>query len=417
MNQYYKEPKRKNKTLKVVGITLVVLVAFGSTLFLGNFLATKGVIFAGNREAYKKVFKDVEDIDSFKTLFEVREELLQLYDGEIDNETLVEGAIKGMTSALGDPYTVYMNKDEYENFMQSNSGSFVGIGVYIGVNDNDQVEVSSVIKDAPADKAGMLAGDIIVSIEGTEVGSDSSKAVTLIKGEKDTEVNLVVLRNGTEEINITAVRDEIKTTAVTGEMIDDKVGYIQLNTFADLDASVEFENKLKELEDQGMKGLILDLRGNGGGYLKEAISIASQFIPKGEVVTYTIDKYDKKQEYKSEGGLAIGMPLVVLTDYGSASASEVLTGALKDYGAATTVGETTYGKGVVQIPFELKSGEGGLKVTVSRYYSPNGINIDKTGITPDIEVEYPEELLKEKYNRDTDPQFAKALEVVKEKIK
>ena len=165
-----------------------------------------------------------------------------------------------------------------------------------------------------------------------------------------------------------------------------------------------------------MKGLILDLRGNGGGYLVEAINIASQFVPKDEVITYRIDKYGSKEISKSEGGVALGLPLVILTDGGTASASEVVTGALKDYNAAVTVGTTTFGKGVVQLPFELKSGIGGLKVTVSKYYTPKGEDINKKGIIPDYEVKLTEEDVNKEYNKDTDPQLQKGIEVIKDMI-
>lgn len=418
MNQYDGEQKRGSRKLikAILMILAIVTVALG-IFVLGNYSARLGIVLGPNSEAYSSVFKDINDVEDFKALFEAREDLIRLYDGEVDNKTLLEGAIKGMTASLKDPYTVFMNKEEYDKFMESNSGSFMGIGVYVGVNSNEQVEVSSVIEGAPAEKAGIRAGDIIVKVNGTDIEGDSSKAVSLITGKEKAEVIITLIRDGGEPFDISVTRDVVKTISVHGEMIDNEVGYIQLTTFADLDASKEFIAKIEELKSKGMKGLILDLRGNGGGYLKEAVTIASQFVPKGEVITYTIDKYDKKVNSLSEGGIAIGMPLVILTDKGSASASEVVTGALRDYDAATTVGTTTYGKGVVQIPFELKSGIGGLKVTISRYYTPNGENIDKTGIVPDVEVEYPSELLDSTYDRNTDPQFKKGLEVIKEKIK
>ena len=198
-------------------------------------------------------------------------------------------------------------------------------------------------------------------------------------------------------------------------MLGNNIGYINLSTF-NKDVSVDFVNALEELKGKGMKGLILDLRGNGGGYLVEAINIASQFVPKDEVITYRIDKYGSKEISKSEGGVALGLPLVILTDGGTASASEVVTGALKDYNAAVTVGTTTFGKGVVQLPFELKSGIGGLKVTVSKYYTPKGEDINKKGIIPDYEVKLTEEDVNKEYNKDTDPQLQKGIEVIKDMI-
>ena len=289
--------------------------------------------------------------------------------------------------------------------MQSNSGEFKGIGVYVKLED-DKVVVDSTISGSPAEKVGIKGGDVILKVDGEEVGNDQSKAVALITGAENSQVNIIVGRKDTElEFNVT--RETIKTVSVKNEMLGNNIGYINLSTF-NKDVSVDFVNALEELKGKGMKGLILDLRGNGGGYLVEAINIASQFVPKDEVITYRIDKYGSKEISKSEGGVALGLPLVILTDGGTASASEVVTGALKDYNAAVTVGTTTFGKGVVQLPFELKSGIGGLKVTVSKYYTPKGEDINKKGIIPDYEVKLTEE--------DVNKELQKGIEVIKDMI-
>ena len=415
MSQMNAGSKSRSKKIAKSLVILLVLVAIIGSFLIGNFAAKYGYIIGNQKAKYSKVLKNIEDVDKYSTLFEVREYLNRLYDGELDDEVMLEGAIKGMTNSLGDPYTVYMNKDEYNKFMESNSGSFMGIGVYIALKDNEVV-VDAPIEGGPAEKAGIKAGDVILKVNGEEIGNDQSKAVSLITGQKGTSVNLTLKRNGTEIIEKQVDRDVIKTVSVKGEMIDDTIGYIRLSSF-DKDVSKDFNSKLEELKSKGMKGLILDLRGNGGGYLTEAVNIASEFIPEGDVVTYTINKYDKKEISKSKGGIAQGIPLVILTDGLTASASEVVTGALKDYGMATTVGTTTYGKGIVQLPFELKSGVGGLKVTVSKYYTPNGDNIHKKGISPDYEVKLTKEDVSEEYNRSTDPQYLKALEVIKDKTK
>ena len=399
---------------RIIGLVVVVFIVIGSFL-LGNFTAKYGYTIGTQRAKYSKVLKNIEDVDKYSTLFEVREDLNRLYDGELDDEVMLEGAIKGMTNALGDPYTVYMNKDEYNKFMESNSGSFMGIGVYIALKNNEVV-VDSPIEGGPAEKAGIKAGDVILKVDDEEIGNDQSKAVSLITGEKGSTVKITVKRNGTEIIDKEVERDVIKTVSVKGEMVDSNIGYIRLTSF-DKDVSKDFNDKLEELKGKGMKGLILDLRSNGGGYLTEAVNIASEFIPEGKVVTYTINKYDKKDVSESKGGIAERIPLVILTDGLTASASEVVTGALKDYGIAETVGTTTYGKGIVQLPFELKSGVGGLKVTVSKYYTPNGDNIHKKGIAPDYEVKLTKEDVDQPYSKDTDPQYIKGLEVIKEKIK
>ena len=256
-----------------------------------------------------------------------------------------------------------------------------------------------------------------MKVDGNEITEPNlDKTIATIRGEKGQEVTLTVLREGSEYLDISIVRDEIKVVSVKGEIIDGNIGYIQISSF-DEDVAKDFKNKIVELKSQGMKGMILDLRGNPGGSLSEAVNVASQFIPKGKVVTYTIDKYDKKQEAKSVGGEAEGMPLVILIDGGSASASEVVTGALRDYEAGTIIGTTSFGKGIVQQLIEFKDGNGGLKVTTSKYYTPNGENIHKIGIKPDIEVEIPKDILEKEYDRSIDPQFNKGLEVIKEKIK
>lgn len=281
---------------------------------------------------------------------------------------------------------------------------------------DEKVVVSSVIEGSPAEKVGIQAGDIIAYVDDEEIAGDSDKAVSMIKGTDKTSVKVTVLRNK-EPIDFDVTREQIKTSSVSGEMVSDNVGYIRLSTF-DENVSKDFLNKLQEFKDKGMKGLIFDLRSNGGGYLTEAVNIASQFIPKGDTITYTIDKKDKKTVLSSKGGIEEDMPIVILTDGYTASASEVVTGALKDYNIAETVGTTTFGKGIVQLPFELKSGDGALKVTVSKYYTPNGDNIHKIGIAPDYEVKLTkEEASMNPYDKNKDPQFLKALEVINQKIK
>ena len=199
-------------------------------------------------------------------------------------------------------------------------------------------------------------------------------------------------------------------------MLDSSIGYIRLSSFGE-NAYEDFNNKLVEFKNKGMKALIFDLRSNGGGLLNQATKIASEFIPEGKIITYTIDKYGNRDNISSIGGEAQDIPVVILTDGFTASASEVVTGALKDYGRATIVGTNTYGKGVVQIPFELESGEGGLKVTISKYYTPNGKNINKIGIAPDYEVELTEDAFDKEYDKSKDPQVQKALEVLREALK
>ena len=407
--------KRYKKPLIIVGIVLIFLLSNFMFFYMGNMFAFSGLSLRSVSEDVAKDVSEVEDVKKYELLFQVRDALLTKYDGEIDDNDLLEAAIKGMTQSLNDPYTVFMNADEYNSFVEQSEGHFVGIGAQLGIKD-DKVTVVAPLEDSPAEKAGLKAGDVILKVDGTEITEPNvEKTVSMIKGEQGDSVTLTISREGSEYQDITIVRDVVKVVSVKGELIDGNIGYIQMSSF-DEDVAENFKEKIVELKNQGMKGMILDLRGNPGGYLTEAVKVASQFIPKGDIVTYTIDKYGNKQESKSVGGEAQGMPLVILIDGGSASASEVVTGALRDYEAGTIVGTTSFVKGVVQQLIEFSDGSGGLKVTTSKYYTPNGENIHKIGIKPDIEVEIPDEISQKEYDRSIDPQFNKALEVIKEKI-
>ena len=411
-----KSNNSKVKVLKYIVLIAVLGVTYLGVFYLGNMVATKGVIMGTVPEKAIDDLSQVGDVSKYYNLFNLRNMLFSTYDGEIDDEKLLEGAMKGMADAIGDPYTVYMNQDEFITFIESSQGSFYGIGAQLGIRDNN-VTVIAPVEGSPAEKAGLKAGDIILKVDDYEVNELNTEAVvSRVRGEEGVPVTLTIKREGVENpLEIEIVRAEIKTESVKGEILEDGIGYIQLTTFSDEEVSDKFAEKLNELKQQGMKKLILDLRGNPGGYLNECVEIASNFIPEGEVITYTIDKYDKKVISNSLGGDAIGMPLVVLVDGGSASASEVVTGALRDYEVATIVGTRTFGKGIVQQLRVLPNDMGGLKVTTSKYYTPNGENIHGTGIEPNIVVEIPQEVLDMDYDRSIDPQFQKALEVIREK--
>lgn len=352
--------------------------------------------------------------EKWQKLFFIKEQLDQYYDGTIDEDAMLEGAIKGMTESLKDPYTVYFNKQEYEDFNTQTEGNYSGVGLQVKA-DGDNIIVVGLFDESPAKKAGILPNDVIEKVDDTSVsGSELEKAVSLMKGAEGTTVKLTLYRESKGEFEVTLTRAKINIETVKGEMIDSQVGLIEVSMFDD-NTSQNFKNKLNELKGKGMKSLIIDLRGNPGGLLNECVSMASNFIETDKVIVSTIDKYNAKKEYKSEGGDAIGMPLVILTDQGSASASEIFAGAIRDYKIGTLVGTTTYGKGVVQTILDIGDGTA-IKVTVSKYYTPSGENINKTGIKPDEEVIYPESLLAEPYDRSKDPQFTKALEIAKSKI-
>lgn len=412
------ERKRKRKGKKIIKPFLIIvlfLVCNFIMFYLGNTLAIKGILLKSVPTKTVEDLSTIQDGAKYESLFGLRTLLLAKYDGEIDDNKLLEGAMKGMAAAIGDPYTLYMNSEEYKVFMESSAGSFYGIGAQLGVKD-DKITIIAPIEGSPAEEAGLKAGDVILKVDDFEiVEPNTENVVARVRGELGKVVKLTIQRNDSDPFEVEIIRDEIKHESVKGEMLDETVGYIQITTFSDEEVSYKLREKLNELKGNGMQKLILDLRGNPGGYLSECVKIASQFIPKGEVVTYTVDKYEEKIVSKSEGGDAIGMPLVVLVDGGSASASEVVTGALKDHKVATVVGTTTFGKGIVQQLLPLSNDLGGLKVTTSKYYSPKGENIHHVGIVPDIIVEIPEEILNKPYDRNIDPQFQKALETIKEK--
>lgn len=347
---------------------------------------------------------------SFDKLFEVKDVLHQQYYQDIDDEALLEGAIKGMVDAVGDPYTVFFNQEEYQEFQDDGQGNYVGIGVMVGIKE-DNIVVITPFEGSPAYEAGIRAGDFILKVEGVEYkGSEMDKAVSVIKGEEGKPVTLTISQNGVEK-DVTIVRASITLVNVQSEMVAGNIGHVTMLQFTNNTAK-QVREAMEELKAQGAEGYILDLRGNPGGYLDEAVDTASLFVEKGKTVLYTLDKAQQKREYLSKGGDFIGAPLVVLLDEGSASASEVVAGALKDYKAATIVGQKSFGKGIVQMVFNVGNKEG-VKVTVSSYYSPNGINIHGEGILPDVEVQLPEGV-EAPLTIDNDTQLQKAVEILQD---
>lgn len=392
----------------IIGTAAALIITNGLTFYASSklsFVLPNGKAIGG--EQYS-------DISKFEKMFIVRNQLYKYYDGKIDDNALVEGAIKGMTNALQDPYTVFMNKKEFDSFNTQTEGTYTGLGLQVGVKDN-KIVVIAPFEDSPAKKAGILAGDVIDKVNGVDVtGQDLEKAVGMMKGEKGTSVSLTLTREGKGDFDVKVNREQIEMVTVTGEMLQNNIGYIRISMF-DENTAKNFNKKLKELQGKGMKGLVLDLRGNPGGLLNECVDVVSNFIPKGKTIVSTIDKYKNEKKYDSKGGAAINLPLVVLTDEGTASASEIVSGAVRDYKLGTLIGKKTFGKGVVQTILDTGNGTA-LKVTISKYYTPNGENIHGTGIKPDIEVELPKSVA-EKYDRNLDPQFSKAIEVIKDKMK
>lgn len=410
---------KKKKGFRALAMGVALTLIIGVSVYAGNRLTAFGILPITSVSAVQSSLEKVNDTENFKKVLEVREMLYRWYDGEIDDSKLAEGAIKGMVSSLGDQYTYYMNEKEFSDFKEKSQGNYMGIGIQVAVKDG-KIVVISPIQGGPAEKAGIKTGDIILKVNGEPVsGNELDKAVSMMKGTTKENIKLTLYREGKGEFDVDVMRDVIKTVNVKSEMIDGDIGYIEVLAF-DEGTAKDFETQLKALEEKGMKGLILDLRGNPGGFMKECVDLVSNFVPKDKVIVSTIDKYGNKEESVSKGGIAQGMPLVVLIDGGTASASEIVAGAIRDYDLGTLVGTTSFGKGIVQVVLDKigqeKDGTA-LKVTISKYYTPNGENIHKKGIGADVTVEYPKELKEKTYSRSTDPQFEKALEIIQEKIK
>lgn len=409
--------KKEKRTLSYV-LTICFGIAFMGISFLaGNYVATKGIFLVKTPSPdVQGTAKQINDKSKYSALFTVRDTLIEKYDGDIDDNKLLVGAIKGMTNSLNDPYTVFKTPEEFEALMKESSGSVTRIGVTVAVKNN-QIVVTGVEKGAPADKAGIVENDIIKKINDVDVSGDEfSKAISMISTSNSSEIKLTIERADSGEFDVKLVGNIVKTEPVKGEMLGSSIGYIRIRTFNDENTAKDFKETIDELKDQGMKGIILDLRENPGGLLSQAVGVASQFIPKDKIITYTIDKYDNRNDSLSIGGDAEGIPLVLLVNENSASASEVVTGALRDYGAATIVGKTTFGKGIVQLPIKFDDNIGGLKVTISKYYTPNGENIHKKGITPDLDVSTSVGIDDSGYDRNTDEQLKAAMQKIAEKL-
>ena len=348
-----------------------------------------------------------------KSINNIKNILDDYYLNDIDEEKAEEWAIEAYVASLGDPYTVYIPKDEMEEYTTSLMGNFVGIGIYMGANtEKNTIEVIMPIQGSPAEEAGILAGDIILSVDGIEYkAEDIDTAANNIKGKEGTTVKLQILRN--QEIKTFEItRRKVVTNPIESKVLENNIGYIGLTSFDD-ETAESFRLKIEELKNKGITSLIIDLRNNGGGLLNEALEIADFIVPKGKELLVTVDKDKNEEIEKAKQDVLIDMPIVVLVNGSSASSSEVLTGALKDLDEATIVGTKTYGKGVIQELLSFRDGSG-LKVTVQEYYTPNRNKINGVGIEPDYVVELPEGV-ESFYNLEekNDTQLQKAIEILK----
>ena len=377
--------KHKEYTAGVLTGVLVVTLAVG------------GVKFVQQRQ-YNGVLSDTSHVQKIEYL----EKLIdQEYLGEVDNDEMAEGVYAGLVYGLGDVYSRYYTADDY-----------AGIGVSIQKNKNGGVQIAECYEGGPGAEAGLQTGDVITAINDTDVTDmELSDVVSMIRENKDKTIVLTVLReneDSSREISVDVT--DVELPSVSGEMIDESTGYIQITQFTGVTPQ-QYKDTFAELKDKGMERLVIDLRDNPGGLLTSVCDILREILPEGLIV-YTEDKYGNREEETCDGKNKLDMPLAVLVNENSASASEIFAGAVQDHGVGTIVGTTTYGKGVVQELRQLSDGSA-VKLTVSNYYTPNGNSINKVGIKPDVEVKLASVLLnRDEITHEEDNQLQKALNVI-----
>ena len=320
---------------------------------------------------------------------DIDQQLKLRYIEEIDKDRMYESALKAYVEGLGDPYTTYFTKEEYQAFEQDMAATYDGIGAPISKDQETKlVMIVSPYKDSPAEKAGLRTGDVILAVNGEDATAlDPDEVAKRIRGKKGTQVTLTIQRKAGEKatiLEVPIIRDTIEIPTISARMLEDQIGYIAIYGF-DAPTADQFKKELRSLQSQGMKGLVIDLRGNPGGYLEIAVQIADEIISRGLVV-YIEDKNGSREDFSATNPAKLDLPIAVLVDKGSASASEILAGALKDHNLATIVGTTTFGKGLVQNTFPFADGSA-LKVTIAKYYTPNGEYIHSKGIEPHVKVE------------------------------
>lgn len=397
----------------VTGIACMLLVIFGAFQILkmsGELIVIGGT---GINQVDNSDLLDSETVEKLNEIFTY----MNVYYYEDFELSDIQGSLyDGLMEGLEDPYSVYYTKEEYEDLRISTSGTYYGIGAGLTQDpDTMQVTISKVYRGTPSEEAGLKNGDIIISVEGIDATSmEVSALVQQIRGEEGTYVNMVIYRESTgETLEFTVQRRNVELPSIEGEMLDGGIGYIQILEFQSK-TDEQFQQMVEVLKKQGMKGMIIDVRANPGGLLSSVVNMLDYVLPSG-LITYVEDAYGNRQQYTS-GASCIDMPIVLLVDGNSASASEIFAGAIKDYDYGTLVGETTFGKGIVQTIIGLSDGDA-IKLTTAKYFTPLGNYIHGVGIAPDVEVEYeysgPED---ESYDKQYDSQFLKALEIMKEKL-
>lgn len=400
-----KEFETEKKNMRIRFILITILVALIAAVAASEFTLFYyyGGMSLEKDEASQDASLNIEAIAN--SLKNFREVIDEYFIGDIDEQKLMDETIKGYVRGLDDPYSEYMTAEEWGKFKTNTMGNYVGIGIYMSVDKNDNIVVVAPIKGTPAEEAGLQTGDVIVYVDDENMLGVSSELVSAkIKGEEGTKVKITVLR-GEEYLDFEIERKSIKVYHVETEMLENKIGYISLLTF-DQGCAEEFKNAYNDLKAKGAKKLIIDLRNNTGGLVEECLQIADMMLPKGSIELITVDAKGEKIYSESNKEPIFGdEEIVVLINEYSASASEILVGALMDNNKAISVGKKSYGKGVIQTVLELNDGSV-LKLTISEYYTPNESKINEIGITPTHEVEMNDET-------EEDEQLNKAIELLK----
>lgn len=379
-----------NKILKtIIAVLLIAIISSISTL---------GLIYYAlgfNEQGFSNLMRFITAYRFIETK----------YVNDTDDVKLIDGAIDGMVKSLNDPHSNYLSPKMYKTLMEQTEGSFAGIGVVMGMDNEQKIHIVGIMENSPGQKAGLQEGDEILAVDGVPVTQMVFDEVAAhVRGQAGTDVVLTIMRDNANQ-DITITRDNIKLKTVGHKMLDNNIGYIQIVSFSE-DTANEFNEAYNDLKNQGMKALVLDLRNNPGGLLTTCVEIAKKLVPKGEIVSI-VDKQGNKETYSSSLE-APEYPLVVLINKNSASASEILSGAIQDTKAGTIIGNTSYGKGSVQTILPMFEDDA-VKLTIAKYYTPSGRSIDGTGITPDIEINLDE-------NATSDTQLDKALEVLKAQL-
>ncbi len=400
---------KEEKNQRIYKVVMLVIL----TVLITAIITTVAVYNALSNTKVKYITTSGDNSKISKTLQYYKSFIQEKYFGEMDEDKMLESAIKGYVEGLGDEYSEYITKEEMEDYMADATGKYVGIGVYISNNTKtNQIVVLAPMEGSPAQKAGIKSGDVISKVDGIEYkGEELSEASSKMKGEEGTKVKIEITRDE-QKIELEVERKTIKVNHVEGKVLDNNIGYIQISTFDD-GCYEEFKEKYNELSSQNIKSLIIDLRNNGGGIVEESINIADMMVDKDKTLLITAAKGGKEETTKSKTQKVIDMPIVFLVNEHTASASEILTVAVKEnLENVKVVGTKTYGKGVIQSIFTLSDGSG-IKLTTNEYYTPNHNTINKVGITPDYEIEFPSGESIYSIDEEKDPQLQKAIELLK----